>query len=119
MLSISWRHRCGKQQDPFLHGRSGQDGIQIFFEAHIQHFIGFIEHQPADGGNIYLLALEHIQHAAGRGHDNLRSCSHLPDLGENIGAAVNWYNIQAFDMSGKMVEIIGYLQTKFSGGGQD
>ena len=48
-------------------------GDDVGKKAHVQHAIGFIQHQGLEVADIELAALHQVHHAAGRTHDDVRA----------------------------------------------
>jgi hypothetical protein len=71
------RHGGGKQQGAAL-GRSGvEQFFQVFAEAHVEHFVGFVEHHEAQARQVERAAFEMVAQAAGRAHHDMRAVVEL------------------------------------------
>lgn len=51
------------------------DFLYIFFEAHIQHSVSFIQSQIRASSQICISLLDEIQESAGGSNEKLHSCS--------------------------------------------
>ena len=56
-------------------------------KTHIQHSVGFVQHQDFDLGQIYRALPGMVQQAAGGGDEDIHATPQLADLGVNIHPA--------------------------------
>ncbi len=47
------------------------DGFEFFLEAHVKHFVRFVQDEAFDAAQISPAAAQHIEHAAGGGDNHL------------------------------------------------
>ena len=78
----------GREQQALLFlGHQRQHFLYIVDEAHVQHAVGFIEHQDLHLAQIQHALLRQIQQAAGGGHQNIHALLDLGDLRVHAHAA--------------------------------
>ncbi len=65
----------------------GQDGVDLRHEAHVEHVVGFVEHQLFDLVEAHGAALEMVEEAPGRGDDDARLLRQLVHLMLDVEAA--------------------------------
>ena len=70
------RHGCGEEQGLAREGQRLADALDVGDEAHVEHAVGFVDHQDLDAGEQQFAALEMIEQPA-------RRCDH------HIGAAID------------------------------
>ena len=62
----------GREQQALLFlGHQRQDLLHVGQEAHVQHAVGFVEHQDLDGGQVQVALLLQVEQAARRGHQDV------------------------------------------------
>src|SRR5690606_33552723 len=88
----------GKQQGLTICRKAGNDGFDFFDETHVQHAVGFVQHQSADVGQIHPLCLKVVDEAAGGGNQNVHAARQSLDLGTVGHAAHDGGNAQAGDV---------------------
>ncbi len=74
------RHRRRKQRGLARVGRVRQNPFDIFLKTHIQHFVGFVENDHFQIGNINRFAANMIHNASRRADDDLHAASQMADL---------------------------------------
>jgi hypothetical protein len=78
-----------EQQALALLRQHGEDALDVGDEAHVQHAVGFVEHQHLDLGEGDALLLDVVEQAARRGDDDLAAFAQLGDLRLDVHAAVD------------------------------
>ena len=66
-----------------------EDALDVGDEAHVQHAVGFVQHQDRDLAQVHRLLAREVQQAPGRGHQDLDALPQLLDLGVDVDAAVD------------------------------
>ena len=69
-----------EQQALLVLGHQGQDLLDVVDEAHVQHAVGFVQHQQLDGGQVEKALLLQVEQAAGGGHQDVDATFHGVDL---------------------------------------
>ena len=72
----------GKQQRLLLLGHQGQHLLDVMDEAHVQHAVGFVEHQDLHLAQVQRALAGVVQQAAGGGH-------------QDVDAAAQFFNLRA------------------------
>ena len=74
--------RHGRREEQRLAGEGHQldDALDVGDEAHVEHAVGFVDHQDLDAGEHQLAALEVIEQAAGRGDQHIDAAVELSVL---------------------------------------
>ncbi|MCY1211583.1 hypothetical protein D9M72_232970 [compost metagenome] len=78
--------RREQQRLAFLRATAGDVG-DIVEEAHVEHAVGFIEHQRVDRRQVQAAAIDMIKNAARRTHHNMRAVNKAIHLRAHRGAA--------------------------------
>ena len=76
------RHRRGEEQGLAGEGHQLADALDVGNEAHVEHAVGFVDHQDLDAGQQDLAALGEIEQAAGRRDQHVGAAG---DLGFLVG----------------------------------
>jgi hypothetical protein len=76
----SGRHRRGKQRRLTRLGRGVHQRLEVFGEAHVEHFVGFVEHEHFERVERQRLAAQMVERAAGRGDDDVGAALERADL---------------------------------------
>ncbi|MNC32571.1 hypothetical protein D3C75_809330 [compost metagenome] len=109
-----WRH-CSREQHGLTFFRNKlEDGLDIFHEAHIQHFISFIQH---DGLNIIQtdgLTVNVVKQTAWSTNNNLRFLLQSADLTADILSAVNCQRTKSFE-TGQFADFFCNLNGQLTG----
>src|SRR3546814_10247927 len=84
-LDRRW-HGRREQRDLTRVRRGLEDGFDVLDETHLQHFVGFVEHQITDAGQIERAALEMVEHASRRADDDMYAAPQRREL-RTIGLA--------------------------------
>ncbi len=94
-----------EQQGAALFGRLIEDVFQILAEAHVQHFVGFIQHDDASGRQVQRPAIDMVLQTARRADDDVGAVVqgagflagvHAADAGDDLGARLG---VQPFQLS--------------------
>ena len=78
-------HRLPRERD------ARENAVDLRTEAHVEHPVGFVEHEDADVGERDRAPLEQVMQAAGGCDDDLGS-ARLPRLARDRGAAVDGHD---------------------------
>jgi hypothetical protein len=74
------RHRCGKQQRLPLRRKLRDDFANVVDKAHIEHPVGFIEHEKFHVAETQRVARHEVEQAPGRGDEHVDSVLHRAHL---------------------------------------
>ncbi len=79
----------GKKQVLPVRGQERDDPLDVGQEAHVEHAIGFVQHQHRYLVEHHRLVLHMVEQAAGRRHQDLHAAPQLGDLRVHVHAAVD------------------------------
>ena len=102
-----------------LFGHARQDGVDAVGEAHVEHFVGFVEHDVLHGVELGHAALHEVDEAPGGGHDDLGTLAQGAYLALDARAAVDGQYVQPVDVSRIVFQVAGDLQAELACGAQD
>ncbi len=109
------RHRGGKQRRLPPLRRRLEDRVEVLREAHVEHFVRFVENEHAQVGELQRPAPDVIERAAGRGDDDAGAALERADLRRNRRAAVDGHHRDA-DALGVFVDRFGDLHRQLARG---
>ena len=78
-----------EQQVLARRGQQGEDLADVVDEAHVEHAVGFVQHQDLDLAQVDGLLLHVVEQAAGRGDDDVDAAAQRVDLRLHADAAVD------------------------------
>ena len=81
------RHGRGEHQRLPLHRKLGDDFADVVDEAHVEHPVGFVEHEELDVAETKRIALDEIEQPARRGDENVDAVEQRADLRAHRHAA--------------------------------
>ena len=106
----------GGEQDPLAVRRAlFQNKLDILAEAHVQHFVGLVQHDNPRLAQAQRAALQMIDNPARRAHDHLCALGKRPKLPLNGLPAVNRQNRNAPFVYGQFAQFFGYLNGQLAG----
>ena len=106
----------GREERDLPLGRGlGEDPFHVFREAHPQHFVGFVQHQPAQAVELERAAVHVVHDPARRAHDDVDAAIELPELDLVILAAVDRHDPQTRQTGGVALERLGNLDRQLAG----
>ena len=79
--------RGGEQQALLLLGQHREHLLDVVDEAHVEHAIGFVEHEDLHMAQVERALLVVVEQAAGRGHEDVDATAQLVDLRLHADAA--------------------------------
>ena len=83
----------------------GEDGLEVVLEAHVEHAVGFVQHQELQAAEIDAAGVHLVEHAARRGHEDvdavlqhavLQRVGHAADDREGLHAHVAAVGVSGF-----------------------
>ena len=118
------QHLLGEFGDILRHGRREEqrlpldrqfrdDLADVVDEAHVEHAVGFVEHEELDLSELQAVALHEIEQAAGRGHHDFDALHDGADLASHRHAADRQRRGQA-DVAAIGVEAVEDLSRQFA-----
>jgi hypothetical protein len=108
-------HSGRKKPYRFAIACGAENKVDGFFEAHVEHLIGFIEYDAAHLIEANGFAREQIHKAAGRGYHDLCAGFDLANLAFNASAAIHRHNFVLVGELRIIFEVFGNLYAKLAG----
>jgi len=97
----------------------GEDLLDVFPKAHVEHPVGLVEHHHPDGGEGERAPGEVIDEPAGRAHEDVHAATELRELRLVGRAAVDGERADAAGGPRELPHLAGHLRGEFSGGHED
>ncbi len=88
------RERCREQQVLALGRQDVEDLADVVDEAHVQHAVGFVQHQQFDMRQVDGALADVVQQAARRGHDDIDAALERIDLRVDADTAEHHHRLQ-------------------------
>ena len=108
------RHGGREEQRLPLDRQLADDFADVVDEAHVEHAVGFVEHQELDRAEPQRVALDHIEQAAGGGDHDFDALHDRTDLAAHRHAADGERRGQA-DVAAIGIEAVEDLAGQFAG----
>jgi len=108
------RHGGGEEQRLPLTRHHSDDALDVMDESHVEHAIGFVEHQHLDLVEAQRTLLHEIEQAPGRSHQNLQPARDAADLPVDRHAADRQFNGERADVPAISAEAVGDLAGQFA-----
>ena len=112
------RHGRREQRHLTLRRHLLQNPFHVFEEAHVEHFVGFIQHHHADRAEIQRAALQVIHHPTGRADYHMRATTQAGQLRLVSLTAIDGQHMEARDVGSVFLERLGHLNGQLTGGRQ-
>ncbi len=112
------RHGRREEQVLALVGQLADDALDVGPEAHVEHAVGFVEHEDLDLGEREVAALDHVEQAARRGDHEVDAAAYLLDLGLVGHAAVHGHDVLAGVLGASAGDFVD-LGAELARGGDD
>ncbi len=112
-------HRGREERDLFIVRGVGEDRLDVFGEAHLEHLVGLVEHEVLELGEVERALLEVIHDAAGRADHDMYAAAQCRKLHAVALAAVDRKDVHAPDVGCVLLERLADLQGEFAGRGED
>ena len=109
------RHGGGEQCNLAVRRRLLEDLLHVFGEAHAQHFVGLVQHQVLELGQVQGTLGDVVDHTAGGTDNNLGTAAQAGELGAVGGAAVDGEDGEVIDVLGVGGEGLGNLERELAG----
>ena len=114
-LSDLGGHGGAEQPGAVATGGVLENKFNILLEAHVQHFVGFIQYHIADLFQVDGLAFDQINESAGGGYHNLNTSADITDLLGDGGPAIYGYHMDAGGIFLKYFNFVYDLETQLTG----
>jgi hypothetical protein len=107
-----------EQQVLALLGQQGDDAAHVVDEAHVEHAVGFVEHQHLHRGQVDIALALVVEQTAGRGHDDVHAARQGVDLRLHAHAAIHCHAVQ-LEVTAVGGEVFMHLRSQLTGGSED
>ena len=87
-------------------------------ETHVEHAIGFVEHQRVQGLEIQAATLQMVHDAARRTHHDVGAVFQAGQLGAHGGAAAQGQHLGVVFSAGQAAHFLRHLVSQFARGAQ-
>ena len=95
-------------------GDAAQQGFDVGQEAQVEHFVGLVEDDGFDAGQVQVALAQQVDEAAGRAHDDVGTALEGFDLGFEGDAAVD-FDDAGRQVLGGLAQVLGDLLGEFAG----
>ena len=111
------RRHCGREHEHLaVVGHMGKNVVDRVDKAHVEHFVGFVEHYGVHVPEIYDTAVDEVDEPAWGRHDYLHAFAQGADLALDARTAVDGQDFEFGNVFGEIGEIAGYLEAELAGG---
>ena len=107
-----------EQQALLVLRHDGQHLLDVVDEAHVEHAVGFVEHQDLDLGQVEVAQARVVEQAARRGHEDVHAVAQLVDLGLHAHAAEHDHALELGQVLAVGLHAFFDLGGEFARGGQ-
>ena len=112
------RHGRREERDLLAGGRLGEDRLDVFREAHLEHLVGLVEHEEAQLGEVERALVEVIHDAPGRADDDVHAAAEGRQLLAVALPAVDRQHMHSAQPRGVRLERLAHLQRQLAGRGE-
>ncbi|KAG0773733.1 hypothetical protein G6F22_014624 [Rhizopus arrhizus] len=107
----------GRKQQRLAFGRAVRgDGDDVVIEAHVDHAVGFVQHQRGQAGQVQAAARQVVLDAAGRADDQVGAARQRFGLGAGGGAAAQGQDLDVGNQARQPAQFLRDLIGQFTGG---
>ena len=107
-------HRSREHQRIVFSGQRLENLVDILREAHVQHFVGLVEHDVRHLLQVGIATVLQVNQSAWRSHDDLHPFPERPHLRLYRRTAVDGLHVNAIHVFREVAQVVGNLQTEFS-----
>lgn len=115
---ICRKHRRREQGDLLVFGGVGEDRLDVFGEAHLEHLVGLVENQVLQLGEVEGALLEVVHDAAGGADDDVHAATQCGELNAVSLAAVDGQHMHAAKVGSVLLECLADLERQLAGRGE-
>ena len=112
-------HCGGEKEGVALGGHTCQDFVDALREAHVEHLVGLVEHHVFDVLEAGHTAVHQVDEATRRGHNHLHATTQGADLALDARTAIDGQHVEAVNVAGVLLEVVGNLEAELAGGTED
>ena len=112
------RHGGTEEQGLVFVNEAGKDKLDIGEEAHVEHFVGFIQHEGLDVGERQGAVVEQVDETAGGGDENVDAVGKFAFLDIHWKAAIDGKGLNGGEL-GNLADLFDVLNGQLAGGDED
>ena len=112
------RHGGREEEGLALCGQIFEDAADVGEEAHVEHPVGFVQHEDLEVPEVRIRAIHVVEEAAGGGHDDVGAAAKRVLLGAHADASVDGGGGDR-GVHPESVQVLVDLRREFSRGGED
>ena len=105
-----WPHGSREEEGLTLFWESSKNLVDAVGEAHVEHFVSFVEDDVAHAVKLCYLAVHQVDETAWSGYNNLATLLELTDLSFNTRTTINGYDVESVDVAAIVFQVIRNLQ---------
>ena len=113
------RHGGGEQHSLAFLRNLCQHRFDVLAEAHVQHFIGFVQHDRFQVVQLQGTAAEVVKDTSGSADHQIGTVFQLVDLAFHAGTAVDCHRLHLLLKAGKLTDLVACLHCQFPCGTED
>lgn len=107
-------HGGGEEQRAVLGGQGLEDGLDVVLKTHGEHLVGLVEHDVFYAVKMCGPAPHKVDEAARGGHDDVHAVAEGAYLRPDVGAAVYREYLDAVEVGGEALHVVGYLEAELA-----
>ena len=107
-------HRCREEQRVTVLGNTGQNGVDVLRESHVEHLVGLVEHYIEHRIQLCHLAFHQVNQTSGCSHDDMHAFLQGANLRNDVRAAIDGHHTDTFNVFREIIQVVCNLQTKFT-----
>ena len=111
-------HRGREHQRVMLLGERFEDFVDTIRETHVQHLVGLVEHDVCHLFQVRKAAMHQVNESSWCSHNDLDTLLQGSHLWFDGCTTIYSLYMYAIHILGKVAQVVGNLQTEFSGGRQ-
>ena len=112
-------HRSRKHQRIPFFGQMLENFVDTLRKAHVEHFVGLIEHDFTHVAQIGFLPIDKVDESAWRSYYNLCTVAQRANLLHDRRAAIDCHDVYAREVFRKISQVVTDLQAEFARRTQD
>ena len=107
-------HRCREEQRVAVLRHAGKYFVDALGEAHVEHLVGLVEHDVLHRFELRNPAVHEVNESSRCGNDYLCAVLQGAYLVLDRRSAVDGHDVDAADIFGKVLQVVGYLQAELA-----
>ena len=112
------RHRRREERDLLAGGGVGEDRLDVFGEAHLEHLVGLVEHEEAQLRQVERALVEVVHDATGGADDHVHAAAERRQLLPVALSAVDGQHVHTAQVRRVRLERLAHLQGELARGSE-